>query len=571
MLKKEVLKNNVHEIIGFFPVSTLIALVLAIIGNGLILDEQMFSSNIAQIIVWLVMGFFFFTWSSLHHHTLEGKGVWIAYLFATVIWLYTGYEIFMSEHTEEVIFFKSFFLTLGFILAYIYVPFLKKRDDNLKILFQIYQLRYALFRTVIFTILLAIALSIIGATFAFLFGLNLTLLLLLMGFNASVGVLLYNFLTTLMINPNEVIVDIEAYKAMINRYLLWLLYAFTAIIFTALNLFVLKIIITQELPEGQIAWMVMGFSVFAFMTYLSLLPYKDKIKKYNTLLWGTLVLQSLVLLASISIRVFEYGVTEKRYLLVAYGLWLLAISLYFLWSKTKAKVFWLFSTLSLVVLLSQMGPINGYTMSEYSQQTRLQSLYANLQKLEHQEKEKAFTELYDVISYLRQTHGGESIIEVIPTLTSEDIYGYSNLRKALGLTNTRVKPTEGSEEVPLTFYDRNSQLFDVRGYDYFLKRVSIDNYIETYILNETTKCSVELDMESMSVRIRFNQYEVSGKLEPLLKKLEVSSSPNKEEMFLLLEDETIKVKLAFFQMYYEPYNTYFTGFANIFIDVKDES
>lgn len=567
MLKKEELRNNVGEMIGFFPLATLIALVLAVIGNGLILNEQMFSSDIAQIIVWLVMGFFFFTWSSLHHHTLEGKGVWIAYGFSTVIWFYTGYEIFMSEHTEEVIFFKSFFLTLGFILAYIYVPFLKQRGDNLKILFQIHQLRYALFRTVIFTILLGIALSIIGGTFSFLFGVNFALLLMLIGFNATLGAFLYNFLSTLMQNPNSVKIDIEAYKAMINRYLLWLLYAFTAIIFTALNLFVLKIIITQELPKGQIAWMVMGFSVFAFMTYLSLLPYKDKIKKYNTLLWGTLVLQSLVLLASISIRVFEYGVTEKRYLLVAYGLWLLGISLYFLWSKAQAKIFWFFSTLSVVVLLSQVGPINGYMVSEYSQQTRLQSLHADFQELDNNEKEKAFTELYDVIKYLRDTHGSESVIEVVPELTHQGIDRYTNLRKALGLDESRMELR--SEEKVLSFYERNDELFDIHGYDYFSKRVTIAHYVSTYTLKEDAEFTVNVDRENLMLKIHCNEHRLEEELTPLLERLNESASPKKDEMVLVLENDEIEVKLEFFQIRYEPLKPYFNGYANVYIDVKD--
>jgi hypothetical protein len=567
MIKKEELKSNVRAIVAFFPLPALIALVLAVIGNGLILNEQMFSSDIPQIIAWLLMGFFFFTWVSLHHHSVTKKGVWIAYLFATSIWIYTGYEIFYSEHAEEVIFFKSFFLTLGFILAYIYVPFLNKREDNLKILFQIHQLRYALFRTVVFTILLGIALSIIGATFGFLFGLNLTLLLSLIGFNATLGAFLYNFLTTLMQNPNEVRIDIEAYKAMINRYLLWLLYAFTAIIFTALNLFVLKIIITQELPEGQIAWMVMGFSVFAFMTYLSLLPYKEKTKKYNTLLWGTLVLQSLVLLASISIRVFEYGVTEKRYLLVAYGLWLLGISLYFLWSKAQAKIFWLFSTLSVVVLLSQVGPINGYMVSEYSQQTRLQSLHANFKELDHTEKEKAFTELYDVIKYLRDTHGSESVVEVIPELTHQDIYGYTSLREAY---NVKQLSQEKTKKEYFSFYESNDDLFDVRGYDYFLKRITIDRYDRTYTLKEKATLTIKLDKESMVVKATFNEHKLEGNLEPLLKRLEISASPAKDEMFLVLDNDEVKVRFEFFQIRYEPNTDYFSGFANIFIELKDQ-
>lgn len=569
MINRKEIEENTKNAIGFFPIPSGIAFVLIIIGNGNILNGILPFGSIQAVIVWLIMGFFFFTWVSLHYHSIEQKKVWIAYLFATIIWLYVGYEILISDHNPVMVFFKSFFLTFAFLLSYIYVPFLKQRNQNLKILFQVHQLRYALFRTLLFIFLLSIALVTIHATLYFLFGIEMRTFLVLIGFNIALAVFVYNFLSTLMVNPNEVQIDIQVYKAMVSRYLLWLLYAFTVIIFTALNLFVFKMVVTQELPKGKIAWMVMGFTIFAFSTYLSLLPYKEKIKKYNTLLWGTLALQSLVLLGSISIRIYEYGVTEKRYLLVAYGLWLFFISLYFLWKKTKAKIFWLFSTLSVVILLSQIGPMNGYSMSRASQQTQLGVLYENFQKVNEKEQSKAFNRLYNVIEYLRDTHGHESVIEVIPELTKENMHGHSTLWKTFGLKASMMNDNSGDVKNVLTFYENNDKVFDVYGYDYFLKRIGTDSYPRTYILKNKVKCTIQIVPSTLTVQVTFNGDRLNTTVEPLLKKLEESNSPPKEQMVLIMENEEMKLRLEFFQIRYYVKREEFTGFANLFVDLKE--
>lgn len=564
MIKFDVMQENGSNVLKFFPVPVLIAFVLGLIGNGVILNEDLFPFEIVEVIAWLMMGFFFYVWVSLHQHSLTRKSIMIAYVVATVLWVYMGFEIFVSNHHEELVFFKSFFLTLGFILAFIYVPFLKQRDNNLKILVQVHQLRYALFGSAPFAFLFGGALLIIASTLNFLFDIELATLWGLIAFNTILGIFLYIFFTTLIINPQNIEIDPSYYA--VNRYLLGLLYAFTIIIFTALNLFVVKIMITQTLPKGQIAWMVMGFSFFAFLSYLSLLPYKAKIKKYNTLLWGTLIVQSLVLLASISIRVYEYGVTEKRYLLVAYGLWLLAISIYFVWKKTEAKIFWFFATLSMVIFLSQVGFLSGYSVSKYSQQSRLEVLYANMKTAQTEEKEKHLRELYDVYYYLKKYHGESSVQAIMPELHEKSVSSYEELHQVLGLS----KPVKVKRPKRDHYYNgEKSKDFNLKGYNYLLHNVALKSYPSEYTLESKHHLQFHYDIKKVLVRVIFDDTVLEADLQPLLETIK-EEEIDKEDLVLTLSNEAIDIRFEFFKLrYYAQYKSV-TGSADMFIGLKDK-
>jgi hypothetical protein len=357
-----------------------------------------------------------------------------------------------------------------------------------------------------------------------------------------------------MVNPHTLTLDIKEYNS--KSYLSWLLYGFTAIIFTALNLFVLKIIATQELPKGQVAWMVMGFSFFAFLSYLSLLPQKDKIKKYNTLIWGTLLLQSLVLLGSISVRVWEYGITEKRYLLLAYGLWLFAISLYFLWKRLNAKIFCLFASLSLVVLLSQVGPINGYMVSKYSQQQRFMTLLEVYKKDERFKKDSSYHDLYSIFRYLKRTHGSESISEIFPNIEIKDFDSLDNLLENLGIKLDKEDFSEHYKKpyAPKDYQKIREKAHHISGYDYLFIGISNPYGSETTTLNMEKNLSLSLakNEEKLSIKIsgeelQFNIKNFAIKL-LLLNKRYLSS----DEMTLVKEGTDYKVKIIFSKVSVNP-------------------
>ena len=541
MINVEEIKENLPNMLRFSPMAWILALALLVLGNVLILNPSFLVSDsfIGKVSVFLIMGFFLYIWVALHRHAVQVKGLLIAYVLATSVWLYLGYGLFYSEEMTEVIVFKSLFLTLAFVLAYVYVPFYKKRNSNVKVLMHIHHIKYAFFGSLRYIFLIALGLLVIGATSSFLLKLDISTLLQFIGFNMLSGIFIYGFMRMFMINPNKFDLDVKKYEAMQNRYFIGLLYGFTAIIFTVLNLFVIKILVTQVLPKGQVAWLVMGFSFFAFFSYLTFVPYKAKIKKYNTLLWGTLILQSLVLLGSIGVRVYEYGVTEKRYLLVAYGLWLFGISLYFLFKKEKAQIFWLFSTLSLVIFLSQVGPVNGYLVSKYSQQQRLVTLVED-----YKNNNTLYAELDNVYYYLKSTHGIKSIEELYPSVKKKNFYSFPKFLASLGLASKTESITESYTSK--YYYRSSSTVYNVEEYDYLLLQINCPYGHRSYDLDKDT--NLEISVKEQKIVIEIEDDVLTFELKNFSKKLDLlnnRSNLSEEEMTLLQESQKYKVKMLF--------------------------
>lgn len=575
MKKIEIVKNNIWLSVKFFPIASILASILTVLGSKIIMNPYAFENSIIEVVSWLIVGFFLYVLAALHQHSFSKKGIVFAYISSSLLWVYLAYEFFILTPSEALVLFKSFFVSVVVILAYIYMPLIKNRNDNLTVLMQVHQVRYALFRALPFVLLLGIGLIIINLTLNFLFNIKLDKFIGLIAFNASFGIFLYIFFVTLMKDPSKLKVDMEKYKLMGNRYVTGLLHTFSIIIFTALNLFVLKILFTQELPKGQISWLVMGFSFFAFMSYLSLVPYKAKIKKYNTFLWGTLLLQSLVLLGSISIRIYEYGITEKRYLLLAYGLWLFFISIYFVWKKEKAKIFWLFSSLSMLILLSQIGPINGYSISKYSQQQRFTKLLENYKKAVNEKKYPFINELDNVYNYLERTHGKESIKELFPQLDKND---FSSLKRFLGALGIEENMKKFMKQHNMKYADRHYKReyhdgYHVKDYDVvFIKQNKVYGRKSLY-LDENRSLFIDSTDKNISITIvdDIMVFDMEELIKPLMK-LEYINYLEDEKMTLIKESKNYKVKIIFNYIWSRHLETKVSKFSmDIYVSAKDEN
>jgi hypothetical protein len=571
MNKLEKIEENIRKITRFFPFSMLMVVLLMLMVNVLILNSHAFDTifrkeeNLFQIIILLLMSFFIFTWASLHQHISSAKVRIVTLIIAIIMVIYLGGEILFSQQHFEVIFFKSFFLTIGFILGYTVIPFWEKKEDNLQLLIYLLHLKHAFFGSFRLGILFILGLLIVSGTILFLFGIGFETFFTIIGFNGFVGYFFYLFLSRLMQNPHDLR---YAFKKETQRsYLSLLFYVFTAVIFTALNLFVFKIIVTQELPRGQVAWMVMGFSFFAYLSYLSLLPYSEKIKRYTLLIWGTLLLQSFVLLGSISVRVWEYGFTEKRYLLVAYGLWMMGISLYFLWQKEKARIFWLFASLWFVVLFSQIGPFNGYRVSRDSQQGRLSTFHQAFQKAGVEKKRFYFDEMYGVIQYLSRYHGEKSVQEVIPELTHESIARYEYMKRFFGIEKgSALDKVLQKDKLSYTSHSKN--VFNVKGYDYFLTSVYMTDFPSIRTLNKKFFLTFTTDIKRSEIFILLKEEEYRLSIKKLLNKVKENLNVLDSDFIVKLEADKIELVFHITRIYRD---RGLTVEADVLVNLKDKN
>lgn len=139
-----------------------------------------------------------------------------------------------------------------------------------------------------------------------------------------------------------------------------------------------KILVEWSLPKGWVSSLVLGFSLAGIFTWLLnyRLPESDSsphIRFFHRWFWPIAAPMTALLFVAISRRIYDYGVTEPRYLVAHTGFWLSLMFLYFLFSRKK-DIRIIPISLIIFTLIFLFGPLNAFKISQDSQKDRLEAL-----------------------------------------------------------------------------------------------------------------------------------------------------------------------------------------------------
>ncbi len=252
-----------------------------------------------------------------------------------------------------------------------------------------------------------------------------------------------------------------------------------------LYVYAVSVVVKWEWPQGWIGWLVMCFSVLGILALLLLYPVQEDrekgwIRRFSRWFYIALLPLVVFLFTAIFRRISEYGITENRYFVVLLACWLSGISLYFLLSKKKnIKV--IPASLSVVVLLSSVGPWSAFSISIGSQTARFQELVIEhdvlvdgvidpekAAMLENDEKE----DLSSILEFLSERKRLEAVAEMIPGGVSKsdddwDVVERTGLRYgyAADFANARLGQIRFDLQ-GITTHPTKSRLVDVHGFDF---------------------------------------------------------------------------------------------------------
>lgn len=341
------------------------------------------------------------------------------------------------------------------------------------------------------------------------------------------------------------------------------------IYFLILYTYTAKILTLWEWPRGVVSSMILGFSAFGILLYAMLAPLVAEsllLQKIRRIFFILLIPQIFILFMAIWMRVSEYGVTESRYVLIVLGLWLLGMALYFLFSTTKhIRIIPL--SLCVLALLTSFGPWGMFAVSEASQVKRLERIFESKGVIVDGKfdinKKVIFTEdenanVVSIERYLEKRHDLKKV-EVwfsekeLAVLRSSECVSYSESLCALFDSSY----AQYSQEEMISIYTENSNsAVVVSGYDYYienpysLNEINTDMYafnfdektfLYTVTKNGTVVASIPLQTFFNSL---FEQYR-NGKKD---------FAP--EELMSVYENESIKIKIHFYSITYQPNNFY---------------
>jgi len=178
-----------------------------------------------------------------------------------------------------------------------------------------------------------------------------------------------------------------------------------------------KIIVSWEWPYGWVSRLILGFSAAGMFSLLLLHPIRERSDSAwiaGAARWFFLALAPLLVMYFLAVmrRLSDYGITEARYLGIVVGIWLVAMTLHFLFTRGMNIKFIPLSLCALAFLVS-VGPWGAFSVSESSQVGRIRTLLEEHQMIADDTVRPARAnvgindrrEISAVLDYLHDVHG----------------------------------------------------------------------------------------------------------------------------------------------------------------------
>ena len=176
----------------------------------------------------------------------------------------------------------------------------------------------------------------------------------------------------------------KSYSKILKILLTYIVMPLLSIYSLILYIYFGKIIITMTWPEGLVSHLVLWFSLLLTMVLFFISPIREDTKwilKFSK--WSPRIILPILIMmfVSMGIRINAYGITENRYYVLVLGLWIFGIMVYLSLSK-KSRNIVLPISLSIIILISLLGPLSSYSISKYSQSKRFESILSKNKMLE---------------------------------------------------------------------------------------------------------------------------------------------------------------------------------------------
>ena len=209
----------------------------------------------------------------------------------------------------------------------------------------------------------------------------------------------------------------------------------------------IKILVTLNWPNGQVAVMVLVYTAVGLITFVLASSIENKFNLFYQLIFPKMLFPLVVMqLVSVYIRINAYGITESRYYVVLFGIFSLVISLVLsIWPHGKNRYIALIA--AVIALVSIIPPVDAFTVSRNSQIARVEILLQEENILQNNQlypKADAAlttkTEVTNILSYL-DYRSSLKYVDWLP----ENFDLYDDLEKVIGFAPEYNNNIDGSK------------------------------------------------------------------------------------------------------------------------------
>ncbi|WP_159585860.1 DUF4153 domain-containing protein [Chelativorans xinjiangense] len=236
-----------------------------------------------------------------------------------------------------------------------------------------------------------------------------------------------------------------------------------------LHLYALKIVVTGEVPQGQIGWLVLVYGLCIFGTLIIINPFFDRARAPTRAflrLWPFFLPVPLALLFyAVALRVGEFGITPERFLLGLFGAVTTLILALQLFPRMRGDIRVIAGVPVVALILVSFGPQGALGLSLRSQTTRFLEIVENppVEGARHEQALGALTFLESQKALSRVAPEGT---DIPPNADN----AYMETAKAWGLDPSRrfSGPRGFSFDI-----GPETAVFTVKGFDTMIQYISV--------------------------------------------------------------------------------------------------
>lgn len=291
---------------------------------------------------------------------------------------FTGLVVYLQADSDVWESPGFYLLTPGGILAMIVAPFLRRGADDRAV----WDFNLASGLSILFGLIVAVGLGL--GTMAVLGGLDI-----LFGLDIDDNLYQDTWIVCMsVIWPWQTLAGIpgacdepadKAPPRWVAYIVSWMLIPLALIYLLLLYGFAVKVLVTWELPQGTVGWLVGGFAAFGLAVWSAAWPFRETgnrlARLYHRFFHYALVVPVFLLAVGVGVRIAEYGITEKRYGLILLTLWLGGIALYGILAR-PARLAIAPAAFAAMLIAGAAGPWGATSVSIRSQMNQLESMLA---------------------------------------------------------------------------------------------------------------------------------------------------------------------------------------------------
>lgn len=250
----------------------------------------------------------------------------------------------------------------------------------------------------------------------------------------------------------------------LKRLVQFLFTPLALVYFVLVYAYIVKVVLDRSWPQGVIGWLVSSLTMGVFLMAILQRPLAEsELPPWIRTLWNRafslLILPLVVLMLAIWRRVDDYGWTHPRVALMILCLWALVLSIANT-KRARPAAAWIPLTLTLIALLTLVGPASPQFLSLLSQKTQVREILS--EKAPDFKAEKRVT---SILLYVCKEYGHTELLKLVgdpearhwsrglprPECTKDDP-AVQRAAKLLGI-NLRTEWSEDSKVLTNEWFD----------------------------------------------------------------------------------------------------------------------